>query len=95
MPLDYPATAVCDRCGRKTSARVVVTRLKPHPEMHLKLPNGWGVSSMPESEELLITCFSCPPVLVSIPPIAVTDAEIISDPATDPTMRPPPLPKKI
>ncbi len=105
MPLDFLSTATCDRCSHKTHARIVVTKLKPHPEMHLSLPAGWQVSSMPESEELLITCPKCPPTLVSIPPpppvpiaeslppIPISESELFQDPATDPTMRPPP-PKK-
>ena len=89
--LNFPASVVCDRCGvAKTTVKIEVSKLKPQPEMHLKLPAGWVVSSRPDSMDLLITCPHCPPVLVSIPPSAV-----IEDPATDPTMRPPPLPKKI
>lgn len=93
MGLNFPATVTCDKCGvRKTSVKLEITELKPHVAMHLKMPDGWIVSSKPESGELLITCPKCPPVLVSIPPIPVSDSEIM-DPATDPTLRPPPLPK--
>jgi hypothetical protein len=92
MGLEYIASVLCDKCGiTKTTAKVVVTMLKPRPEMHLKLPEAWVISSKPESGELLITCPRCPPVLVSIPPSAV-----VEDPATDPTMlQPPPLPKRL
>lgn len=93
MGLSFPATCACDRCGKRSAVRLEVTGLKPQPAMHLQLPDGWAVSSKPESGELLITCPACPAVLVSIPPpVVVTEAEVM-DPATDPTLRPPPLPK--
>jgi hypothetical protein len=86
--LDFPASVVCDKCGQhKTVLKLALTKLKPQTEMHLKLPPGWAVTSLPESGDLYITCPSCPPTLVSIPPVQP------EDPATDPTMRPPPLPK--
>jgi len=92
MGLNFPASVVCDKCGvKKTAIRMVVDKLKPQLEMHVKLPEGWHVSSMPESGDLLITCPNCPPTLVSIMPIRPED--IVEDPATDPTLKPPPLPK--
>jgi hypothetical protein len=90
--VDFPASVTCDKCGvKKSSVKVVVTKLKPQVEMHFKMPNGWNIVSLPESGEMLTTCPSCPPTLVSIPP--VNPADVGEDPTTDPTLRPPPLPK--
>jgi hypothetical protein len=86
MGLDFPVTVVCDKCGAQTTTiRVAITKLKPQAEMHVRLPDGWAASSLPESGELLITCPSCPPTLVTVPPVATTP-----DPAMDPTVPPPP-----
>lgn len=91
MGLNFPATITCDKCGSPAAVDLEVTSLKPQVAMHLKLPDGWVASSKPESAELLTTCPNCPPVLVSVPPAAVS--ETFMDPTTDPTLRPPPLPK--
>ena len=84
MGLAFPANVECDKCGEKATAGVALAKLNPHPEMYLRLPEGWAVSSRPESGELLITCPSCPPTLVTVLPPAP------EDPATDPTEPPPP-----
>lgn len=95
MSVSFPASVTCDRCGvTTTTIRVAVTKLKPQSEMHLKMPAGWCATSLPESGELFITCPTCPPTLVSIPPVPiVNEIDVVDDPATDPTLRPPPLPK--
>jgi hypothetical protein len=85
MGLEFPASASCDKCSRKTTFKVVVTKLH-RTEMHLKMPDGWIASSKPESGELLLTCPSCKPVLVSIPPIPIDESDLVGDPATDPTL---------
>jgi hypothetical protein len=93
--LNLSATVTCDKCGiKKTAAKVTITKLKPSVEMHLVMPEGWGVSSLLESGDMFINCPTCPPTLVSIPPVPIVDLEdVVEDPATDPTLRPPPLPK--
>jgi len=88
LGIEFPASAVCDKCGRKTICKIVVDRLRPQTALSCKMPAAWLASSMPESGDLLVTCPSCKPVLVSIPPIPVDDDEIIADPATDPTLLP-------
>src|SRR5271165_1352573 len=55
MGLALPASVVCDKCGERAAGGVALTKLRPHPEMYLRLPEGWAVSSRPESEELLVT----------------------------------------
>jgi hypothetical protein len=84
MGLAIPASVECDKCGEKAVIRVALTKLKPHAEMHLKLPEGWAVSSLHESGELFITCPNCPPTLVTSRPAPA------DDPASDPTVPPPP-----
>ncbi|HEY1696086.1 MAG TPA: hypothetical protein VGG39_28160 [Polyangiaceae bacterium] len=84
MPLDFAADAACDICGARASLRMAVTKLRPQPEMHLALPQGWAVASLEDSGDLHITCPTCPPILVTVPPPEV------GDPSTDPTLRPPP-----
>jgi hypothetical protein len=86
MPLEFPATATCEKCSRKTIFKIVVTKLHPHTDMHLRMPGGWAASSKPESGELLITCPTCSPVLISIPPIPIDESDLVGDPATDPTL---------
>ena len=93
MGVDFPANAVCDKCKRKTIFRLVIDKMKPNVEIHLKMPDGWMAATRPESGELFITCPSCVPVLVSIPPappspeeLQPEEVELIGDPATDPTM---------
>jgi hypothetical protein len=97
MSLDFPASVSCDKCGVRTSAKLVVDKLKPNVEMHLRLPAGWTVSSMPESGDLFTSCPKCPPVLVTIPPselVPVSSDDDHAGPiATGPTLKPPPLPK--
>jgi len=83
MGLALPASVECDKCGEKATMSVALAKLKPHPEMYLRLPAGWAVSSRPESGELLITCPNCPPTLVTVQPPP-------NDPATVPTEPPPP-----
>jgi hypothetical protein len=86
MGLNFTATVTCDKCGvQKAAIKIAITKLKPQVDMHLRLPEGWAVSSLPESGELLITCPTCPPTLVTVPPVAIE-----ADPATDPTIPPPP-----
>ena len=84
MGLAFPASVECDKCGEKAVVRVALTKLKPQPDMHLKLPEGWVVSTLLESGELLITCPDCPPTLVTARPPPD------ENPASDPTMGPPP-----
>lgn len=99
MGLNYSATVTCDKCGvKKTTAKMTVTKLKPTAEMHLNLPEGWGVTSLMESGDMFINCPTCPPTLVSIPPVPSSvviadNDDVHEDPTTDPTLRPPPLPK--
>lgn len=101
MSLDFPASVSCNKCGARTSAKLVVDKLKPQVEMHLKLPAGWGVSSMPESGDILTTCPKCPPTLLSVPPTEVRDSDVVEirddhdsgTVATGPTLKPPPIPK--
>lgn len=83
MGLDFSAGVACDKCGKKAVIRVALTKLRPQPEMHLRLPEGWTVSSLLDSGDLHITCPECPPILVTVPPPDVTDI------ATDPTLPPP------
>jgi hypothetical protein len=85
MGLDLPASVTCDKCGvQRAAINIVLTKLRPQPEMHLRLPAGWTVSSLAESGELLITCPSCPSTLVTVPPVPIDE-----DPATGPTEPPP------
>jgi hypothetical protein len=84
MGLAIPASVECDKCGEKAVIRVALTKLKPHAEMHLVLPEGWAVSSLPESGELFITCPNCPPTLVTARPVPA------GDPASAPTILPAP-----
>jgi hypothetical protein len=51
--------------------------------MYLRLPEGWMVSSRPESGEFLVTCPACPPTLVTMAPPPP------EDPTSDPTIPPP------
>jgi len=99
MGLEFPTSASCDKCPRRTTFKLVVAKLRPQVEMHVKMPPGWLVSSLPESGDLLITCPSCKPALVSLLPAApvapdteeiveLQDVLDIGDPATDPTMLP-------
>jgi hypothetical protein len=83
MGLDFAATGSCDKYGGRAVIRLAVTKLKPHAETHLRLPEGWSVSSLPESGELLITCPNCPPTLVTEPPPPE------GDPTSDPAIPPP------
>jgi hypothetical protein len=83
MGLALPASVTCDKCGERAAGSVALTKLRPHPEMYLRLPEGWMVSSRPESGELLVTCPSCPPTLVTAQPPPP------EDPASDPTIPPP------
>jgi hypothetical protein len=85
MGLDLVATGTCDKCGKKATIEIALTKLKPHAEMHLRLPEGWSVSSRPESGELLITCPTCPPTLVTVPPLSAEESL-----AMGPTIPPPP-----
>ena len=86
MGLEFPVSATCDKCSRKTVFKMTIAKLQPNAAMYVKMPNGWTVSSKPESGDVLITCPSCAPVLVSIPPVAIDEADLVSDPATNPTM---------
>jgi hypothetical protein len=92
MGIEFPASVKCDKCPKRTTFRVVITKLKPHVDMHLKMTDGWSASSLPESGELLVTCPDCNPMLVSMmpPPLAqpeeISEVEVVGDPATDPTM---------
>ena len=87
MGVDLSAGVVCDKCGKKAIIRVVLTKLRPQAEMHLRLPAGWGASSLEDSGDLYINCPTCPAPLVTVPPPPVSwdDEE-----AFDPTLPPPP-----
>ncbi len=84
MGLDLAASGTCDKCGKKAAIEIALTKLKPHPDMHVRLPEGWAVSSRPESGELLITCPACPPSLVTVPPLSAEESL-----AMGPTIPPP------
>jgi hypothetical protein len=95
MGIEFPVSVECDKCSKRTTFRVVITKLKPNAEMHLKMVHGWLATSLPESGELLVTCPDCNPMLVSIapPPLSPSSladleevVEVVGDPATDPTM---------
>jgi DNA-directed RNA polymerase subunit RPC12/RpoP len=88
--VDLSAGVACDKCGKKAILRVALTKLRPQIEMHLKLPPGWAASSLEDSGDLYITCPTCPPMLVTVPPPALSSWD---DVATDPTMPPPPPPE--
>ena len=92
MPLAFAADAACDHCGARASMQMAVTKLRPQPEMHLVLPQGWQITTLEHSGDLHITCPLCQPILVTEPPPEVEVTEM--DPATDPTLRPPPPPLK-
>jgi hypothetical protein len=84
--VDLSAAVVCDKCGKKAIIRVVLTKLRPQAEMHLRLPTGWGASSLEDSGDLFINCPTCPAPLVTEPPPPVS----WDDEAFDPTLPPPP-----
>jgi len=71
--VDLSAGVACDKCGKKAILRVALTKLRPQIEMHLKLPAGWEASSLEDSGDLYITCPTCPPLLVTVPPPSVAE----------------------
>lgn len=86
MGLEFTANATCDKCRRKTVFKIAIDRLRPQTGLSCKMPEGWSSTSMPESGDLLVTCPSCAPSLVSIPPIPLSEEDVVLDPATDPTL---------
>ena len=88
MGIEFPVSAACDKCPSRTTFRVVIDKLKPMFEGHLKMTEGWAATTLSESGELFVTCPKCNPVLVSVmpPPVQDEDIEVVGDPATDPTM---------
>ncbi len=92
MGIEFPASVKCDKCPKRTTFRVVITKLKPNVEQHFKMTQGWTTTTLPESGEMLVTCPDCNPMLVSMMPPPSAQAEelgeldIVGDPATDPTM---------
>jgi DNA-directed RNA polymerase subunit RPC12/RpoP len=84
--VDLSAGVACDKCGKKAIIRVVLTKLRPQAEMHLRLPAGWNAASLEDSGDLYITCPACPVPVATMPPPPVSwdDQE-----AFDPTLPPP------
>lgn len=52
MGIEFPSSVKCDKCAARTTFRVVITKLKPNVEMHVKMTQGWTSTSLPESGEL-------------------------------------------
>ena len=50
MGLDFAATGTCDKCGARAVVKVALTKLRPHPEMFLRLPEGWRAESVEPSD---------------------------------------------
>ena len=90
MGIEFPSSVKCDKCPARTTFRVVITKLKPNVEMHVKMTQGWTSTSLPDSGEMLVTCPDCNPMLVSMmpPPLSqeISEVDVVGDPATDPTM---------
>ena len=48
MGLACPASVECDKCGEKAVIKVALTKLKPQPDIHLRLPrDDIGMSMRP------------------------------------------------
>lgn len=99
----FSVTLTCDRCGKKSVGRGVLTEVVPAARMHVEPLPGWKLGSKP-SGELLVACPSCPPVLVSVapPPAAqgfeemeVSTADtIVAEGEGGPGSKPPALPER-